>query len=141
MKSLTEKERKGVDISIRVTSKKFPFIKGWKFPEDYIKYDTNIYVDLNIDWESFSKFANLEWKSHFLENPEKREPTNGLGVYFLPSIDSPGFEEKSEQCRLIKLGIINNLNMIYNSLPSDYIRKWKSNFGEYDVSLEISEFY
>ena len=41
---LTKKQLRGVDLAIKALSKKFPFVEGWEFSDDYQKYNSNLFI-------------------------------------------------------------------------------------------------
>jgi hypothetical protein len=64
---------KGFDITTKATAKKYPFIKGWKYGDDYQKYTSITVIDLYIDFYMLSDYLNIPlqpyWKIR-LKDPE-----------------------------------------------------------------------
>ena len=42
--NFTDKQLKGITISVKGAAKSYPFIKGWKFVENYKNYNVDLYL-------------------------------------------------------------------------------------------------
>ena len=71
--NFTDKQLKGITISIKGTAKSYPFIKGWKFVENYKNYNAHLYITLIIDVEILSEEVGLEIKPYYIEQLKKGE--------------------------------------------------------------------
>ena len=66
--NISEKQIKGIDLSVRATKKVFPFITGWEFTPDWEKYSTVIYINLIIDFVTLGKTIDMEVKDYYIKN-------------------------------------------------------------------------
>jgi hypothetical protein len=52
--------RKGIDISVKMLKKQFPFVVGWEYANDPEDFDYNININLEIDHMKMMEFYDLE---------------------------------------------------------------------------------
>lgn len=119
MEELSNKERRGIDISIKALSKKYPFVKGWSLTKDWNKYNTMTGIDVYINFFDLSDYSGLKmnpyWKKALLDPNSKEygaEKTYALGGYFeYPQEDSTMFE--------LRRKLESTLEDLYVHLPDD----------------------
>ena len=85
MEQLTKKQERALDKMIKVISRRFPFITGWKPSEDFLNYDTMLNIDFIIDYDKLAKFFDAEsdgyWKK-IIDDNGGSYPTYSLGGPF-----------------------------------------------------------
>jgi len=62
--------QKGIDISVKLLSKKFPFIVGWKLAEPLDKYEYSIYINLKVELESVKDYYGLDLDELYKKYPD-----------------------------------------------------------------------
>lgn len=120
---LTDSQIKGITHSVKMVNKKFPYIKGWKFDEDYEKYQTMISIQLIVDVEEISKVYNKPLR------PDLDTFRRLFGPYSMPSplwilSDYRDNEELKDKSYNIKKEITFQINEIYRFLMDDEHPKW-----------------
>jgi hypothetical protein len=118
MEELSNKERRGIDISIKALSKKYPFVKGWDLTKDWNRYNTMIGIDVYVNFFDLSDYSGLRmspyWKKALLDpQPDERDlKTYALGGYFeYPREDQTMFE--------LRRKLESTLEDLYVHLPDD----------------------
>lgn len=69
--NFTDKQIRGIDLTIKALSKKFPFIEGWEFTEDFIKYDVSLYINLYVDLDELKEYVGEKEVKEYYRNSEK----------------------------------------------------------------------
>jgi len=117
-KGLTDKQRKGFDIIIKIINKKYPFVVGWDEHDDWDKYHYILYIDLVVDLTKYMEYFNSElWGGTILNEPYTTltEP--------IASID------EFDKVREIQESIKDYMGRIYNILPEEYVVKYDQSFN------------
>ena len=77
---------KGFDITTKAVSKRYPFIKGWKFTDNYQEYDVITLIDLYIDFNILSEYLNIPldpyWKIRLKDPNNDYNTTYAIGGFF-----------------------------------------------------------
>ena len=71
MEQLTKKQERALDKMIKVISRRYPFITGWKPSEDFTTYDTMLNIDFMIDYKKLCKFFGVEPEEYWLNYLER----------------------------------------------------------------------
>lgn len=66
MEQLTKKQERALDKMIKVISRKFPFITGWKPSDDFLTYNTLLNIDFMVDYNKLCKFFGVEPEEYWL---------------------------------------------------------------------------
>lgn len=61
---------KGIDISVKMLSKKYPFIVGWKHATPMDQYEYSLYIYLMLDVEKVKDYYGLEFDPIYVEYPD-----------------------------------------------------------------------
>ncbi len=120
--AISEKQIKGIDLSVRATKKVFPFVKGWEFTPDWEKYSTVIYVNLYIDFIELGKFLNMEVREYWLESIKSGEKfvTGALLTPFdWGDYGTDNWEKISDISHNLRLKINDTLSKAYQFIPDD----------------------
>ena len=83
MEQLTKKQLRALDKMIKVISRKFPFITGWKPSEDFLNYDTMLNIDFIVDIDKLGEFFNTELEPYY------RRVIDSDGPYEVYSLGAP----------------------------------------------------
>ena len=83
MEQLTKKQERALDKMIKVVSRRFPFITGWKPSDDFLTYDTMLNIDFIIDVDKLGEFFKTE------PEPYYRRVIDKDGPYEVYSLGSP----------------------------------------------------
>lgn len=129
----------GLNLIIKKLSKIYPFVIGWEFDEDYLKYKTTLFLNLIIDYDKLIQFyPELKMSSHI------KRYIRDLGQYksynFKTNISSESqnldFGDKEKIDSLIN----NSYNKLYRS-ESNYVAEvvWFDNFTD-KVTLRVNAF-
>lgn len=134
-----ENQIKGIDLSIKAISKKYPFVKGWRFIDNYQQYKAHLYIDIIVDWIEVAKFYGKEIKPYWVKEFENGEYADSSLIdsymFVNPSHTEEGYQEFFENSYKETKKINSLLNSIYSSLPSEFqiTMKFMSSFGGDDV--------
>jgi hypothetical protein len=71
MEQLTKKQERALDKMIKVISRRYPFITGWKPSDDFITYDTMLNIDFMIDYKKLCEFFGVEPEEYWLNYLER----------------------------------------------------------------------
>jgi hypothetical protein len=149
IEKITEEKIKGINMTIKGLSKKFPFIKGWEFISNYEKYTSNLYINLYVDFKEAAKFYNKEFNSyHEKEYNEKPETlkTSTLSVYIgneKPNYRTKEWDDMIEYYSNEKRKINDNLNNLYQRLPEEFQVNWSTDLypdSYYTIRIVIDDF-
>lgn len=125
MIELTDKQKKGIDLSVKSLRKKFPFVKGWEPDNDNEVYLMSFFINLFIDFFEMSEFYGKETRRFWVDMYNKygaEEMVSHSLVSFIetdddkPIYDTPLSEEMYKQSDKIQ----NQLNTTYDMLPNEY---------------------
>ena len=83
MEQLTKKQERALDKMIKVVSRRFPFITGWKPSEDFLSYNTMLNIDFTIDLDKLGEFFNAKI------DPYYRNAIDTDGPYEVYSLGGP----------------------------------------------------
>ena len=148
--NFTPKQIRGIDLLIKSISKIYPFVKGWKFDEDYENWATMLYIDLFIDWKKYGEFYGYKMKKYYEDRYDEiydRLRSSSPQAFFTDSLDD---SEKSED--FFEVGYGNNqkfkmtLHELYGMLPEEFIIKYRMGLlGMFDsreipVSITVDDF-
>jgi hypothetical protein len=146
--NFTPKQIRGVDLVVKSMAKKYPYVKGWKFDEDYEKWTTTLYIDLFIDWKKYGEFYGYKMRKYYEERYDEIYGTlisTSPQVFFTDSLDD------SEREGFFEAGYGNNqkfkmtLIELYGMLPEEFIIKYTMDSGilgnrEIPVSISVDDF-
>ena len=71
MEQLTKKQLRALDKMIKVISRRYPFITGWKPSDDFLAYDTMLNIDFMIDYKKLCEFFDVEPEEYWLNYLER----------------------------------------------------------------------
>lgn len=121
----------GINLSVKLLSKKYPFVIGWKFSDFFAKYETVIFLYLFIDSEKLKSFySDLEWEDFSSDD-------SGYLMSFFNVDKSIAIENKNE--------IENKLDEIYKMIgltEKDFVAEKESEFTstKYILTLSVTNF-
>jgi hypothetical protein len=121
--NFTKQQLRGIELAVKSASKKFPFIKGWKFSKDFKNYSAHLYIDLFVDYVEFAKFYNSD--IHYAYQSRTTLPRTSIPHTFLKDAPVSGFQteewnEYFEKAYSENQKIKNYLEKIYESLPEEF---------------------
>lgn len=121
--NFSKKQIKGIDITIKSVSKKYPFVKGWRFDEGFMNYDSIIYIDLFVDYNKVAEFYNDKIHPIFIH--DEKPLSSSLLMYFLSKnpITSDDREEKDKYFEMMynqNQTIKKYVNFVYENLPDEF---------------------
>jgi predicted GIY-YIG superfamily endonuclease len=118
-----EKEKKGIDLTIKMLKKSYPYIIGWKYSEEHPESPVYINIDIICDIKKTKEFYNSDLKWYYKKNPENiKEDDYAYPFTILEIGEKMTSEEKFEEHRKFR----KQLNEIYEMLPENLIilSKW-----------------
>lgn len=134
-----ELQIRGLDLVIKGIGKEYTFINGWLFADDYLNYNTTLYINIYIDIFTTADYLGFEVDEYYKE----RE-------YLITSPTVSPFIESKELTRdesfdvtyKLKQDITKMLNNVYNYLPNKYKIFWgfDGDTVKYTVELVIDKF-
>lgn len=121
----TKNQIRGIDLSVKATSKKYPFIKGWRLSDDYKKYNSALYIFIIVDFDEVLKFYNKRWNP-FWEKIMERDKylDSALLLTFSDELDinkmnTPEGEKFMNESYHETKNIEKYINNLYKSLPEE----------------------
>jgi hypothetical protein len=138
----TEKQLKGIDLSVRGLMRKFPFITGWNLHERHDEYKTMLKIEVYANLEKLVKSYNVKVSDYYFDAIKSGEM---IRVYS-PLVIANNFLEVRDLNLPLTNDIKDTLNKIYSNLPSDYQFNifYKFDFDDKPspslVNLDIDEF-
>ncbi len=138
----TEKQLRGIDLSVRGLMKKFPYITGWKLNKNHNEYKTMLKIEVYLNLEELIDTYGLKVSDYYFETIESG---NEVRVYS-PLVIANNFLEVRDLNLPLTNNIKDTLNKIYSNLPSDYKFNifYKFDFDDNPtpslVNLDIDEF-
>jgi hypothetical protein len=112
---ITKDQIEGINLTIKSVSKKYPFIKGWKFTDDYERWKSTLYIILKVDFDVLSEIYGLEFKDYY-KNNHKNTFSGTLLSFFK---NNKKDVELSNLSYDIKMEINKTITRHYNYLPED----------------------
>lgn len=137
--NFTKEQIKGLAMCVKAVSKKFYFIKDWKFADDYERYSSIIYINLYVDMDLVSKYTGYEMKPVFkkmLANTPK-ELSGSLLMTFGESDDSEELKKKSLLSVNIKEEIETSMNVVYEYHLPEELKIYYDLMGNKDTLIKI----
>jgi len=122
---------KGFDITTKAVSKKYPFIKGWKFTDNYKEYGIITLIDLYMDFNVLSDYLNIPldpyWKIRLKDPNNDYNSTYSIGGFL--TTKSPSQNSDMHKLRnTIEAHYSNTYSYIPDELKRMYI--YKSSFDD-----------
>lgn len=117
----TEKQIRGLNLTIKGVAKKYPFIKSFKFSKDFEKYKANLYIVVFIDIFEVAKYLNLEVREYYKNNLDKIE-SSALSAFLTEKNDENDYrsEEVFDKCYSLKREIEESMDTLYSNLPEEF---------------------
>lgn len=134
---MTDKEKKGIDLTVKSLRKQYPFVKGWDYDENSDDYKYSLYINLLIDPIESINFIREKYGIEFypsrtlIDMVTKRPDEYETPVLMLySSVEGEGGEMMGSSNEAwsdtfnklydIKLEMVERLNDKYNMLPDEY---------------------
>lgn len=116
--------RKGIDISVKMLKKQYPFVVGWEYANDLEVFTYTIYINLEIDHTKMMKFYDLEphprWNKFLKDDIISREK------YPYPFSQTNYEDKEFNQFEKVK-ELEDNLQDIYDFMPEQFKMKKGTN--------------
>lgn len=129
--NFTKNQIKGIDLTIKAISKKYPFIKGWRFIDNYQQWKAHLYIDIIVNWDEVAEFYGKEVKPYWqvaFKNGDKVD-SSLIDSYMFdnPSHTEEGYQEYFDKSFMETKKIGTLINSIYSSLPKEFQVEMKFN--------------
>lgn len=135
--TITDKQVKGVELTIKALKKSFPFIKGWDYRYD--NYSSVLFITLIVNLDEITQYVKGTlhpiWKDIINKEP-----------YYTSTLSMP-YKEKEVQnyTQELRLSIEKKISNVYNSIPDEYriLNTLTPQFGqpfEFKVDISISNY-
>lgn len=114
----TDKQMRGVSMSINAAKKKYPFITGWSLTDDYEKYDVTLYINLHVNVKKLADyFGETTYKEYY-------DTINRFGAILAPfdwgTYGTEDWEKFGQKSYQFGQEISNYINNAYEHLPEDF---------------------
>ena len=116
-------KKKGIDLTIKMLKKSYPYIIGWKYNEEYPESPVHINIDIICDIEKTKEFYNSDLKWYYKKKPEEIKDDDYAYPFTILEIgEKMTGDEKFQEYRKFR----KELNEIYEMLPENLIifNKW-----------------
>ena len=111
-RELTLEKIKGIDIVVKSISKKYPFIKGWNFNDEWETWETLLEIDFLVDFKEFRKYVG-----------DDKSKVYSYKITYLNLTDAVDFKYYDEAHDLSD-NIKKLSNYLYQSLPEEMAFHW-----------------
>jgi hypothetical protein len=86
--NFTPKQIRGIDLVVKSMAKKYPYVKGWKFDEEYDRWSTTLYIDIFVNWKEYGevngyRFRDYYEKNYYSKSPQKNPKGPSQGSEFI----------------------------------------------------------
>lgn len=142
-RKLTDKQFKGIDLSVKALKKVFPFVTGWKLYDNWSSYETKIYIEIFVNYEELSKIVGMEIRPYIKNNLESGESHTSSAIFSIFDWGNFGTEEWEKISKLsyeFHEKISKTLNQAYEYIPDEMKTYWKSSSSSHVVSLGIDNY-
>jgi hypothetical protein len=127
---------KGINLAVKLLSKKYPFIVGWKLANELNEYTYTIYVNLLVDFPKVKEYYGLETNKVYLRSPEFIYDSGHGRPYPFSALD---YDKVFDDPFMINKELVNNFSDIYNDLP-DSLKMERDDDKYKDINVD-SYFY
>jgi hypothetical protein len=147
--NFTEYQIRGVNLAVKATKKMYPFIKGWKFADNYQKYDAHLYIDIIVDFEELYDFYGVKLKDYFIkkkiENPKDLKTSALFSYGDWGDNDTEEYKKMADESYNKGMELKNTISNAYTYIPEDMVINYSFEFlsGRKDnvpVILTVSDF-
>jgi hypothetical protein len=147
--NFTDEQIKGITISVRAAKKTYPFIKGWKFTDNYEKYVAHLYINLIVDFEEILQFYGLEIKDFYKEkkqtNPQEMRNAALLAFTDWGEWKSEEFEKMADKSYTEGTKVKSLIREAYTYIPENMIITYEmeifnGNIINSPVILQVDDF-
>lgn len=114
-RELSLEKIKGIDIVVKSISKKYPFIKGWEFNDNWESWETLIVINFFVDYNEFKKYIG-----------DKKYRKSIYKRTYLNLSDAVNFDYYDEVTDLGE-SIKNLSESLYETLPDEMVFHWSDN--------------
>ena len=125
---------KGFDITTKAVSKKYPFIKGWKYGDDYKKYGGITVIDLYIDFYMLSDYLNIPLEDYWAIR--LKDPNNDYNsTYSIGGFFQELYANQDKEMHIFRNKIDSHYKTAYSYIPDELKRMYTytSEYGNDDI--------
>ena len=122
--NFNKRQLRGIDIAVSAAKKKFPYINGWEFYDGFEKYDTTLYILINVDFLKVAEMYNTKINKYYinrfkeLPNYAYSTPLSVLDINF--EFGGNEWNEVIEKNNKIHREIKSQIEFNYNQLPDEF---------------------
>jgi hypothetical protein len=147
--NFTEYQIRGVNLAVKATKKMYPFIKGWRFADNYQKYDAHLYIDIIVDFEELYDFYGVKLKDYFIkkkiENPKDLKTSALFSFGDWGEHNSEDYKKMADESYNKGMELKNTISNAYTYIPEDMVINYSIELfsGRKDnvpVILTVSDF-
>ena len=124
------KYKRGIDITISILKKEYPFILGWRYNKDN-DYRHSIYIDIVVDMKKTSEFYGSPIKPYYM-NIDSDE----VAAYPFSVLEITSELNSDEKYELYK-NIVVDLDEIYDQIPDDYKDTFESEASDLTLTKDL----
>jgi len=105
---------KGVNIAVKMLSKKFNFVVGWELAEPVDKFKYTVYINLFVSLEKVKKYYGIEVSEMYMQIKDYIYTTEHSKAYPFSALD---YKYVIEEPYKVNKELTNTFEEIYNDLP------------------------
>ena len=105
---------KGVNIAVKMLSKKFNFVVDWELAEPVDKYKYTVFINLFVSLEKVKKYYGIDISDSYKKISDYIYNTEYAKAYPFSALD---YEKVLEEPHKVNKEIINTFEEIYDDLP------------------------
>lgn len=127
--NFTPKQIRGIDLVVKSMSKKYPYVKGWKFDEEYYRWPTTLYIDIFVNWKEYGEVNGYGFRNYYEKNYDNTSSLlKSPAPYVFFDLDEFNKEEREifinkgyEDTKKFKTTLMS----LYEKLPDEFLIKYE----------------
>lgn len=127
--NFTPKQIRGIDLVVKSMSKKYPYVKGWKFDEEYDRWPTTLYIDIFVNWKEYGEVNGYRFRNYYEKNYDNTSSLlKSPAPYVFFDLDEFNKEEREifinkgyEDTKKFKTTLMS----LYEKLPDEFLIKYE----------------
>ncbi len=117
---LNDKQLRGIELIGKAMTKLYPFIKSIKPIHNQDEYDSTLFINVIMDYQEFAD----NYKYFLMRFKYSKLHSSTISSYMFKDKELTQNEGLLEEIREIRKDIEDNLTLMYERLPDEFISTW-----------------
>jgi hypothetical protein len=109
-----ENQLKGINLVVKATAKKYPFIIGWELPKGWDNYSNITQISLIIDLDKVGEYYDIEMDDYWLN--KWKDKSEFQETSFIFTLSKSNRNESMSETKKIR----ETLSKFYERLPDEF---------------------